>query len=291
MLTIENDRLTVRVKELGAELCGIYSKALGREYMWQPGHEIWSHSSLFMFPNPARIKGGRVSIGGRFYPQTMQGFAQYREFKVIEHEASKLVLGLDADEGTRERFPYEFSLRLEFILEDDSLRETIRVFNNGEGDMYFGLGLHPGFYLPVEPGEEVSDYRISFDRPQTLRRNVPQESTKLFTGMTDVFLDGESSFRLHDHIFDKGAIMCSGLEDGRVSLVSAKSGRGVEMGLKGFTDIAFWGNPVLPFLCCIEPWVSRSDLVDSDQIWENKPGLVKLAPGKEHINEVAYRVF
>ena len=68
-------------------------------------------------------------------------------------------------------------------------------------------------------------------------------------------------------------------------------GRGVEMGLKGFTDIAFWGNPVLPFLCCIEPWVSRSDLVDSDQIWENKPGLVKLAPGKEHINEVVYRVF
>ena len=26
MLTIENDRLRVRVKELGAELCGIYSK-------------------------------------------------------------------------------------------------------------------------------------------------------------------------------------------------------------------------------------------------------------------------
>ena len=60
---------------------------------------------------------------------------------------------------------------------------------------------------------------------------------------------------------------------------------------KGFTDIAFWGNPVLPFFCCIEPWVSRSDLVDSDQIWEHKPGLIKLAPGKEHINELVYRVF
>ncbi len=291
MLTIENAEIKVRVKEVGAELCGIYSKALDREFMWQPGYEIWGHSSLFMFPNPARIKGDRVSIKGRLYPQTMQGFAQYREFKVIEHESSRLVLGLDADDETRERFPYEFRLRLEFVLEGSSLRETIRVFNLDDGDMYYGVGVHPGFYLPVEPGEAISDYRIRFDRPQTLRRNVPVQGSMLFSGMTDVFLDNESSFRLHDRIFDKGAIMCCGLDADSVSLVSEKSGRGVEIGLKGFTDIAFWGNPVLPFFCCIEPWVSRSDLVDSDQIWEHKPGLIKLAPGKEHINELVYRVF
>ena len=65
MLTIENDRLRVRVKEHGAELCGIYSKEHDTEYMWQPGYEIWDHSCLTLFPNNGRIYKDRTVIGGR----------------------------------------------------------------------------------------------------------------------------------------------------------------------------------------------------------------------------------
>ncbi len=72
MLTIENDRLRVRVKELGAELCGIYSKEHDTEYMWQPGYEIWDHSCLTLFPNNGRIYKDRTVIGGRVYPATMK---------------------------------------------------------------------------------------------------------------------------------------------------------------------------------------------------------------------------
>ena len=50
MLTIENDRLRVRVKEHGAELCGIYSKEHDTEYMWQPGYEYGTTAALRCFP-------------------------------------------------------------------------------------------------------------------------------------------------------------------------------------------------------------------------------------------------
>ena len=73
---LQNEKLTVRVNSMGAELTGLCSKETGLEYMWQPGFEIWDHSSLTLFPNNGRIYKDRAIIGGKVYRETMQGFAK-----------------------------------------------------------------------------------------------------------------------------------------------------------------------------------------------------------------------
>lgn len=290
LYTLENDSLKVRVNTIGAELCSIFNRSLELEYMWQPSVDVWNHSSLFMFPNPARIKGNKALINGVYYPQCMQGFVKNMDFSVRTSTSETLVLGVKSGSFTKKWLPYVFTIDVSFSLRLDGLTETITVSNKGDSSMYFGLGLHPGFNLPLVPGESASDYKIMFDRPQTIFRHIPESETMLLSGKTASLLNNECEFRLSENMFNDGPLICGGLDADQVSLVSFRSGRSVSLSVKGFSDICFWGRPDKPQLCCIEPWVSSSDYACSDQVWEHKPGNVKLDSGDTYEVSVRYSV-
>ena len=80
---LENDHIKIAVSTIGAELTSLYSKETEMEYLWQPGNDIWPHHSMLLFPNPGRIAGDRVIIGGKIYPATMHGFANDMEFEFM----------------------------------------------------------------------------------------------------------------------------------------------------------------------------------------------------------------
>lgn len=290
VIAIENDELVVKVKTKGAELCGIYSKALDKEFMWQPGYELWDHSSLFLFPNVARVKGDRSIIGGKVYPQRMQGFAKDMEFEVVKQKKDRLVLGLKPNAETRASFPFEFGLKIDFRLEGGVLKETFIVKNKDNKEFSFGIGSHPGFYMPLELGEKAEDYVLKFASKQTLVRNITQKPTMLRTSNTQVILNDADELPLYGDIFNDGALLIDGINTDSVTLLSKKSGRFVEVGIKGFTHICFWGNPVNPYLCCIEPWCSTSDHVNSNQVWDDRPGNVKLPAGDTFERTMTFRV-
>lgn len=274
MVTIENDQLKVRIKELGAELCGIYSKVLNLEYMWQPGFEIWDHSSLTLFPNNGRIYKDRTIIGGKVYPATMQGFAKTQLFSVAENTGDKVVLELQANSETRRYFPYEFTLRIVYALLNDRLDVTFFVVNHGTEPMYFCLGMHPGFYLPLVLGESTEDYIIRFNRKQNIRRRVNEQTTMLLTGESKPYLVDETDIALNDNMFNNGSHLLEGVNAESVTLLSTKSGRFVKMGIEGFPYLCLWGNAIRPYLVCIEPWCGTSDFIDTDHIWEKRPGIL-----------------
>lgn len=115
----------------------------GREVLWQPAQ--------WLFP------GGKGSHGGIFIcwpwfgsdgPKNLarHGFARERLFAVREKAGDRLVLGLAADKGTEEIFPYDFNLEVEFSL-TTRLSVTIRTRNVGGDSFEFGGGFHP--YLAV----------------------------------------------------------------------------------------------------------------------------------------------
>lgn len=282
MVTIENDQLKVRIKELGAELCGIYSKALNLEYIWQPGFEIWDHSSLTLFPNTGRIYKDRTIIGGKIYPATMQGFAKTQLFSVAENAGDKVVLELQANSETIRYFPYEFTLRIVYALLNDRLDVTFSVVNHGTEPMYFCLGMHPGFYLPLVLGESTEDYIIRFNRKQNIRRRVNEQTTMLLTGESKPYLVDETDIALNDNMFNNGSHLLEGVSAESVTLLSTKSGRFVKIGIEGFPYLCLWGNAIRPYLVCIEPWCGTSDFIDTDHIWEKRPGvLCASAQGEE----------
>ena len=75
-----------------------------------------------------------------------------------------------------------------------------------------------------------------------------------------------------------------------ITLQSKKSGRFVEMGIQGFPNLCLWGVPTRMSLIAIEPWIGISDRVDTDHIWEHKPGIQSVQPGETNIHTLTFRV-
>ena len=287
--TIANKFLTVRVKQLGAELCGLYSHKTQTEYMWQPGHEIWDHSNLLLFPNPGRIAGDRIIVDGKVYPAMMHGFACKLPFAVAEQECDRLVLELTDDADTRRYFPYAFCLRVEFQLEGERLLQRILVINRDEKPMYYCLGAHPAFYCPLDIHGSADDCYLEFDGHQSLHMLRMQENTRLVTGEEKPYLCG-TQIPLGEHFFDDGPKLLGGMAAKTIALRSKKDPRFVEMGVEGFPNLCLWGAPTRMSLIAIEPWIGTNDRVDTDHVWEHKPGIRCAAVGETNTHTLTFRV-
>jgi len=290
MYQIKNDQLSVCVSSVGAQLKSLYSHVTDMEYLWQPGHETWPHSSMLLFPNAGRIARGRVIIRGKVYPANMHGFANDMPFTLVEHNDSKLLLELQDNEITRKYYPYAFRLQVEFELKEDRLIQSFRVINDDAESMVYCLGAHPGVYCPLVLGEKAEDYSLTFDRPQNLDKMELEENTRLLTGNKTPYLQNETTVPLHDHFFDNGPMVFEGMDAGSITLRSGTSGRFVEMGIQGFPHLCLWGVPTRMSLIAIEPWIGTSDRVDTDHIWEHKPGIQTVQPGEENIHTLTFRV-
>ena len=188
MYQLKNNFLSVGVENTGAQLVSLYSPKTQMEYLWQPGHETWAHSSMLLFPNPGRIAHDRIIVGGKVYPATMHGFADNMTFALVEQSDEKLVLELKDNDYTRKYFPYAFRLQVEFILQGEQLIQNFRVINDDTQPVYYCLGAHPGFYCPLVLGEKAEDYTLTFDRPQNMDKMELEENTRLLTGNKTPYL-------------------------------------------------------------------------------------------------------
>ena len=260
------------------------------EYLWQPGYDIWPHHSMLLFPNPGRIAGDRVIIGGKVYPATMHGFAGGMEFEVIEAEQERLLLQLSATEETRKSFPYEFRLQVEFLLEGEVVCQKFRVINEDDKPICFSLGAHPGFYCPIVPDEHGEDYVLEFDAPQHIHELEMQEGTRLLTGKKIPYLDGETEVMLSDHFFDEGPRLLGGVLADHITMRSKRSGHFVELGIKDFPYMCLWGVGTRMSIICIEPWCGTSDLADTAHVWETKLGIETVGIGEVFERTLTFRV-
>ena len=85
-------------------------------------------------------------------------------------------------------------------------------------------------------------------------------------------------------------MLLGGVEADTITLRSEKSGRFVELGVKGFPELCLWGVPTQMALIAIEPWIGTSDRFDTDHVWERKPGNQKLLPGESRTHTLTFRV-
>ena len=288
MYQLKNDKLSVRVSNVGAQLTGLYSPVTEMEYLWQPGGEIWPHSSLLLFPNAGRIAHDRILVDGKVYPAMMHGFVSTMEFACATQSQTRLVLELADTPYTRKYYPYAFCLQVEFLLEGDRLVQNIHVINRDAKPVYYCLGAHPGFYCPIGLNERAEDYALVFDRPQALQKLEMQPNTRLLTGKQTACPLQE--IPLGDSFFDNGPMLFGDMNTSTITLRSEESGRFVEMGVEGFTDLCLWGMPTQMSIIAIEPWIGTSDRFDTDHVWETKPGIQTVAVKGTNTHTLTFRV-
>ena len=279
--SLDNGVLSVRVSSIGGQLLSV--KKDGKEYLWQGDPAFWEDRAPNLFPYIARLTKGTYTVHGKEYHLPIHGFLPAAEMKAEAQEESLLVLRLDADESTLACYPFVFTLRIRYELNQDTLRIAYEVENGGEEDMYFGIGGHPGFQAPLEDGLSFEDYFLEFESEG---QSGTGAQTPVRIGFSPTcFLNGKDEpwplekgcrIPLRHDLFDDDAIVLSHTPK-TVVLRSEKGGRGVRVRFPQMPYIGFWHAVKKPApYVCIEPWSSLPSRQDVVEELSEQPGLIHL---------------
>ena len=279
--SLDNGVLSVRVSSIGGQLLSV--KKDGKEYLWQGDPAFWEDRAPNLFPYIARLTNGTYTVHGKEYHLPIHGFLPAAEMKAEAQEESLLVLRLDADESTLACYPFVFTLRIRYELNQDTLRIAYEVENGGTEDMYFGIGGHPGFQAPLEDGLSFEDYFLEFESEG---QSGTDAQTPVRIGFSPTcFLNGKDEpwplekgcrIPLRHDLFDDDAIVLSHTPK-TVVLRSEKGGRGVRVRFPQMPYIGFWHAVKKPApYVCIEPWSSLPSRQDVVEELSEQPGLIHL---------------
>lgn len=283
LYSIANDVMEVKIDSRGGELQSIRRE--GREYLWQGDPAYWDGKAPNLFPYIARLTGGKYMLNGRTYELPIHGFLPYTQMVCEEQSAERIVFRLDADEKTKECYPFDFTCRIIYELDEEMLNVTYQVENHGEETMYFGIGGHPGFQVP--PGSDADG--PAFEEHWLEFEGVKEYDTPLRVGFTPAcFLDGTQTpfpledgrrLRLRHDMFDGDAIVLTHTSS-CVSLGCEKSTRRVRVSFPDMPYIGFWHavGTDAPYIC-IEPWTSLPSRQDVVEDLAEQPGLIALKGG------------
>jgi galactose mutarotase-like enzyme len=275
-VTLDNGILTVAIEALGAEPASLRRADTGLEVLWSGDPAWWNRRAPVLFPIVGRLRGDAATWRGRAIRLGQHGFARDRRFAIAARDASSARFELADDAETRAAFPFAFRLAMTYRLAGDALEVTSEVANPGDGELPFSIGAHPGFRCPLAAGDRFEDHVIEFAEEERAWRHLVDDG--LIAEATEPVLDGERVLPLTPALFDRGALVFTELRSRRAILRSRRSGLGVELTFAGFPYFGVWTKPGAPFVC-LEPWCGIADPVAASGRLEDKPGLVRLAPG------------
>lgn len=279
MYSIQNDFIKIRVAPKGAELQSISNAITGQEYMWSGDTAFWGKYSPVLFPIVGTLKEETYYFQGKPYQLPRHGFAREMGFLLHEQEAHRLVFLLESNKDTLAKYPFNFEFYIGYTIERNQLSVSYSVINTGERDMYFSVGGHPAFRVPLFEGELYEDYYLQFNQNETAGK-WPVTVDGLLEKEPVPFLESTDRFRLSKELFYKDAIVLKHLNSNSVKLLSAKSGKGFEFDFSGFPYLGIWAAKDADFVC-IEPWCGIADSVVANRQLADKEGINRIAPKEE----------
>ncbi|WP_207492154.1 aldose 1-epimerase family protein [Aridibaculum aurantiacum] len=288
MHTISNEIIRIQVANKGAELQSIYNKQTSLEYLWSAGPE-WPKKSPVLFPIIGELKNKQYTYNGNIYSLSRHGFAREKEFVLEAQTQNSLTFSLTSSEETKSVYPFDFIFRVIYRLEENRLIISYEVENKGEEEMYFSVGAHPAFALPLQPHLQFTDYYLQFDKKETTQRWPLTDDGLIKTTPTDFLVDTDK-LPLHKDLFSKDAIVFKDLTSSTISIVSDASPHGVNVSFEGFPFMGIWNTKGGDFVC-IEPWCGIADSENSSGNLEEKEGIMQLDADSKWSNTFSIEVF
>ncbi|MCM1122792.1 MAG: aldose 1-epimerase family protein [Eubacterium sp.] len=283
LFQISNEKITIQIDSMGAELKSLKSLASGKEYMWNADPKYWKRTSPVLFPLVGGLKDGVYRVDGKEYPMGQHGFARDMEFKLKSQVAHEIWFILESDDETLKKYPYPFCLELGYELADQTVIFKWRVKNPAKERMYFAIGGHPAFLCPIEGGTKQSDYSIRFDAKEQVLSSCIENGLVSGEKITYALLNGV--LPVTEHLFDGDALVIEHDQAHSVSLVKPD---GTDYLTVEFDAPLFgiWSPPQkqAPFIC-IEPWYGRCDREGYEGEWKDREWMQVLEAGETFMAE------
>ncbi|MGE8138384.1 aldose 1-epimerase family protein [Bacillus safensis] len=289
MKTIENDQLLVQIHEKGAEVREVLDKKSGRHYMWSGDPAYWDRVSPVLFPIVGRLMNDQYKIGDQTFELTQHGFLRDVNFDLYEETEHTVTFQYESRGRHVKQYPYEFTARIRYELLENGLKISWEIDHDGEDTMYFSIGGHPAFRIPLVEGEQTSDYSLTLT-PSTEHLPLQYELRNSLIREKEKGIQLEL-IQLRPELFQHDAMIFSHIN--RVSLTSG-AGHGVEVDLTGFPFVGIWSpydqekGTMAPFVC-IEPWYGIADREGTNGQYKEKFGIQTLE--KNETFHAAYTIF
>ncbi|MCD7033622.1 aldose 1-epimerase family protein [Metabacillus sp. GX 13764] len=283
MLTvIENEWLQVKIAAKGAEVREVKHKKTGLDYMWTGDSAYWGRVSPVLFPIVGRLKDDQYKLDGSTYEMPQHGFLRDQDFILDKRSNTEAAFVLESAGKFKQIYPQKFKAVIHYELSGASLTVKWEILNDDKGDMFFSIGAHPAFRVPLLHDEHVSDYRVDFTSKKNhmVTEYELQDSLIREKGQTSEL----PSFLLDGSLFKNDALVYSHID--AVSLTSAKSGHGVKVLMENFPFVGIWSRymedkgTIAPFVC-IEPWYGIADTIEATGNLNEKLGIQKLGEGEK----------
>ena len=280
---LKNSRLTVSVDTMGAELRSVRSEKDGFEYMWQGDAEHWQGTAYHLFPFIGRLQGGKYRYCGNEYYMPLHGFAYTSRFIVRKTTNTAVCMELTDNETTYSQYPFRFLLSVEYQLKGDTVTVRYTLKNKDEKTLFFGIGWHPGFNLPMNKGLNFEDYRMTFPRTKSITECGFSDSV-LDTGARTP-ISGNVPLRHEDYSRDLRAFVGTGT----TAELSANGTRKTVISYKSMPYFGLWtSRDPAPFICAeiMSMLPGREGVVEE---LESKSDIISLPPRKSWRQTVSVR--
>ena len=274
-IKLENNDLVVKVRSQGAELFSIVSMGTGLEYMWSGDPAFWSKTSPLLFPIVGTLKDDKFFIDGNSHTLSRHGFARDSEFDVRQLSSDKAQFTLNSSEGSLKKYPFDFSLTITYSLLSNALNVVYSVENKSNRNMFFSLGAHPAFKVPLINGTSYQDHYLEFNKIETAPR-WPISDKGLIKEEPVPFLDHVKRINLNKELFYHDAVVLKHLNSNIISLKATTHSHGLDFHFDGFPFLGLWAARNADFVC-IEPWCGIADSVNHDGDFSEKEGIEKIA--------------
>lgn len=278
MLTIQNDVLIVKINPKGAELSSIYHKLNQLEYLWSGDPLFWAKQSPVLFPIVGSLKEDKYFYGGKSYQLSRHGFARDSVFESTEQSDTTINLTLKSNEQTMEKYPFAFQFTINYSLGQNMLKVSYMVKNEQEAPIYFSMGGHPAFKVPLAESTRYEDYYLEFNQSENAGR-WPISKDGLIETTPIPLLIKTNHLPITKELFHQDALVFKQLSSNKVLLKSDKTIHGIDFDFTDFPYLGLWAAKNADFLC-IEPWCGIADNVSTNQQLVEKEGINKLEMGE-----------
>ncbi|MEW4925567.1 aldose 1-epimerase family protein [Algibacter sp. 2305UL17-15] len=280
MYTLENDKLKIKVKKTGAELCGISSVKNNTQFMWDANPEVWGSYAPNLFPIIGALKEDTYIFEGKTYTLPKHGIIRNNEnLKLLNETKNSLTLGLEYSEDSLEIYPFKFKFSITYVLKDNCIEVLHTIKNLDDKPLYFSVGGHPAFKCPVYKNEAYEDYFLEFEHPENSVTHLLNLESGLVTSQTKSIFNNSNILKLKHDLFNEDALIFKDLKSRKVALKSKHKGEILSVSYQDFNYLGIWAKPNGDYVC-IEPWLGIADSETTNQNLKDKEGILSLAPNK-----------
>lgn len=274
-ITLKNSNLKIRIALEGAELQSIIDQKDQTEYLWQADSQFWGRHAPILFPIVGKLKDDQYFYQGQTYKMSQHGFARDMTFDVVKQTTDQITLELKYTEDTLTKFPFKFLLQVGYKLQENRLMTSYSVKNLEEDKMYFSVGAHPGFNVPLDNELTFGDYYFEI-LPKAERNFIPVTQEVLLQSDA-IEKTTQSKFTINRELFSGGVLVYETQGKTQVALKSDKSNKSVIFDYDNMPYLGIWSTypDEAPFIC-IEPWCGVADTYDTDGELSTKKGIILL---------------